>query len=364
MDLGFIAPKETKIRLALEPAYNALCSLTLLSEDIGGVDDWVDDMVARLSPDEVKTNGLRVELVFLQLGSETWPSFPALIDDLAGDDPEAVHARIAARFAQMLAKQLGDDVEIPDPDDLFANRERFLALCQQLLRVKGEGEDHGEWCFNIVDLMQQPPDVLQRDLVDHLRMMWDTYLADEWERNLPLLRESLAAFESLDLSNLTTSEAIRRIIGRDEPEQWGNWRDGLDEIIFIPSPHIGPYVLLIEQSETTARVVFGARIPEGATVRSPALSRSDLTQRLEALADDTRLRILESVALEGEQGQKDIMDRFDLSKSAVSRHLRQLTANGYLIVRQQDVSKYYRLNPSRIDETLRMLKSFLQLPGG
>jgi DNA-binding transcriptional ArsR family regulator len=364
MDLGFIAPKETKIRLALEPAYNALCSLTLLSEDIGGVDDWVDDMVARLSPDEVKANGLRVELVFLQIGSETWPSFPALIDDLAGDDPEALHARIAAHFAEALAKHLGDRAAIPQPDDLFADRERFLALCQQLLRVKGEGDDHSEWCFNIFDLMQQPPDSLQSELVDHLRMMWNTYLADEWERNLPLLRESLAAFESLDLSNLTTSEAIRRIIGRDEPEQWGNWRDGLDEIIFIPSPHIGPYVLLIEQSDTTARVVFGARLPEGATVRSPALSRSDLTQRLEALADDTRLRILELVALEGEQGAKDIMDRFDLSKSAASRHLRQLTANGYLIVRQQDVSKYYRLNPSRIDETLRLLRAFLQLPGG
>jgi DNA-binding transcriptional ArsR family regulator len=364
MDLGFIAPKETKIRFALEPAYNALCSLTLLNEDLGGAADWVDDMVARLSPDEVKTNGLRVELVFLQIGCNTWPSFPALIDDLAAREPEALYEGIAVCFAEMLAKQIGDRVEIPDPEDLFADRERFLALCQQLLRVKGEGDDHSEWCLNIFDLMQQPPDRLQSDMVHHLRMMWDSYLADEWERNLPLLRESLAAFESLDLSNLTMSEAIRRIIGRDEPEQWGNWRDGLDEIIFIPSPHIGPYVLLIKQSETTARVVFGARIPEGATVRSPALSRSDLTQRLEALADDTRLRILELVALEGEQGAKDIMDRFDLSKSAASRHLRQLTANGYLIVRQQDVSKYYRLNPSRIDETLRLLRAFLQLPGG
>jgi DNA-binding transcriptional ArsR family regulator len=363
MNLGFIAPKETNIRFALEPAYNALCSLTLLGEDIGGTDDWVDDTVARLSPDEVKANGLRVELVFLQLGTQTWPSFPALIDDLAGDDPAALTDRIATHFAEMLAKNLGDRAEIPDPDDLFADRDRFLALCQQLSRIKGDGDDHSEWCLGIFDLMQQPPADLRRELVDHLRMMWDTYLADEWQRNLPLLRESLAAFESLDLSNLTTSEAIRRIIGRDEPDQWGNWRDGLDEIIFIPSPHIGPYVLLLKPPEaTTALVVFGARIPEGATVRSPALSRSDLTQRLEALADDTRLRILELVALEGEHGQKDIMDRFDLSKSAVSRHLRQLTANGYLIVRQQDVSKYYRLNPSRIDETLRMFKAFLQLP--
>jgi DNA-binding transcriptional ArsR family regulator len=362
MNLGFIAPRETKIRFALEPAYNALCSLTLLSEDIGGAAEWVDEMVARLSPEEIKTNGLWVELAFSQLENQSWPSFPALIDDLAGRDPASLSQRIAANFARTLAKHLGDSAGVPAPDELFTDGERFLALCRQLLVVKGEGDEHNEWCLTMIDVMQEPPARLQAQIVDHLRMMWESYLAEEWERNLPLLRESLAAFESLDLSNLTISEAIRRIIGRDEPDQWGNWRDGLDEIIFIPSPHIGPYVLLLEQAEGPARVMFGARIPEGATVRSTALSRSDLFMRLEALADDTRLRILELVALEGEQGAKDIMDRFDLSKSAASRHLRQLTANGYLIVRQQDVSKYYRLNPSRIDETWRMLKAFLQLP--
>jgi DNA-binding transcriptional ArsR family regulator len=363
MGLGFIAPKDIKIRFALEPAYNALCSLMLLSEDIGGANDWVEDTVARLTPEETKINGLWVELVFSQIEGESWPSFPALIDDLARRDAASLYERIAANFARMLAKHLGDRAEIPAPDALFTDREQFLALCQQFLRIKGEGDDHSDWCFDIFDTMQESPARLQTQIVDHLQMMWDTYLAEEWERNLPLLRESLAAFESLDLSSLTTSEAIRRIIGRDEPDQARNWREGLDEIIFIPSPHIGPYVLLLDQAETTARMVFGARIPEGATVRSPALSRSDLYMRLEALADDTRLRILELVALEGEQGAKDIMERFDLSKSAASRHLRQLTANGYLIVRQQDVSKYYRLNPSRIEETWRMLKAFLQLPG-
>jgi DNA-binding transcriptional ArsR family regulator len=176
-----------------------------------------------------------------------------------------------------------------------------------------------------------------------------------------MLQDSLAAFESLDLSGISTTEAIRRIMRRDEPGEWGNWRDNLDEIIFIPSPHIGPYLLLIDQTPTTARVVFGARIPEGAAVRSAALSRSDLFMRLSALADDMRLRILELIALEGEQGAKDIMDRLDLSKSAASRHLRELTAHGYLIMRQQDVTKYYRLNPNRIDDTWQALRTFLRL---
>jgi hypothetical protein len=36
MDLSFIPPKETRIRFALEPAYNAVCSLSLLNEDVSG----------------------------------------------------------------------------------------------------------------------------------------------------------------------------------------------------------------------------------------------------------------------------------------------------------------------------------------
>ena len=127
----------------------------------------------------------------------------------------------------------------------------------------------------------------------------------------------------------------------------------------MPSPHIGPYLLLINQTPTTARVVFGARIPEGASVYSPSLTRSDLSMRLTALADDTRLRILEFIAVEGEQGAKEIMERFDLSKSAASRHLRELVAYGYLAVRQQDVSKYYSLNTRRLDDTWQALRAFL-----
>jgi DNA-binding transcriptional ArsR family regulator len=362
MDLGFIPSKDTKIRFSLEPAYNAACSLTLLSEDVGGIDDWVNQTAAQFSPEERRTNELLVSVLHTQLDGREWPSFPALVDDLASRTPEQIKAQFLDGVIEFIGKPhdaTGGDIDWPH---ILSDRDRFIALYQQVMQAKGEMVDCEDWCNAFFDLLQRDAADLQADLVDYLRCMWDTYLAAEWEHRLPLLRESIAAFESLDLSTLTTGEAVRRIIGRDEPQEWRNWRDGLDEIIFIPSPHIGPYVLLINHTETSARIVFGARIPEGAAVRSSTLSRSDLFNRLEALADDTRLRILEFVALEGEQGAKDIMDRFDLSKSAASRHLRQLTANGYLIVRQQDVSKYYRLNPNRIDEAWRMLKAFLQLP--
>jgi DNA-binding transcriptional ArsR family regulator len=257
---------------------------------------------------------------------------------------------------------------MPTRAQLLADRALYLSFMQRLLDSMGETCDEID-CEAEYELLQDPP-ARQRLMLDHFWMMWDAHLAAEWERRLPSLRDSVAAFESLDLRGMSVTDAVRRIIRRDEPPEWSHWRDGIERLVFVPSPHIGPYLLSFHEDTPfalsfhedtpTALVVFGARIPEGAIVRSSALSRSDLLMRLGALADDTRLRILELVALEGEQGAKEIMDYFGLSKSAASRHLRQLTAHGYLIVRQQEVSKYYRPNPDRIDETCRALKAFLK----
>jgi ArsR family transcriptional regulator len=361
MDLGFVPLQKTAIRFSLEPAYNALCSLILLSEDISGCGEWVEQTIARLPQEQSEMNERLTGLASVHLAGVAWPSFLAWVDDLAAQDPYVLRDQELDHLIQSAADLFGDDLDkLPDRDQLLADRDLFLSLCERIMQHKGE-ECCPEWCEANYALLQDPP-VRQAQMVSHLRLMWDEYLAAEWERNLPMLHEVLAAFDSLDLSGLTTAEAFRRITGRDVPAEWRRWLDTVGQITFIPSPHIGPYLLLIEETETTARVVFGARFPEGTAVQSPTLSRSDLAMRLEALADDTRLRILELIALEGEQGAKDIMERLDLSKSAASRHLRQLTAYSYLIVRQEEISKYYSLNPSRFEDTWQALKAFLRLP--
>ena len=118
---------------------------------------------------------------------------------------------------------------------------------------------------------------------------------------------------------------------------------------------------MVESTATRAWIVFRARIPEGAAVHSPVLRRSDLLVRLSALADDTRLRILALLAEADELDTRAIQEALDLSKSAASRHLRQLTASGYVIVRQHEKINFYRLNPERFTETWNALKAFLHL---
>ena len=49
------------------------------------------------------------------------------------------------------------------------------------------------------------------------------------------------------------------------------------------------------------------------------------------------------------------MQGLDLSQSAASRHLKQLSATGYLLERRFSGAKCYKLNPQRIRDTFFLL---------
>jgi DNA-binding transcriptional ArsR family regulator len=155
-------------------------------------------------------------------------------------------------------------------------------------------------------------------------------------------------------------EALSRVVLRAQlPQESIGYLAQLEHIIFIPSAHTGPYIVQLGgHGDTTARFLFGARIPEGATVRLAALSRSELLMRLNALANDTRLRIMQLLAQKGELGTPEIIAQLELSQSAGSRHLEHLAATGYLIAQRHQGTNRYQLNPERIDYTFKALKDF------
>ena len=80
---------------------------------------------------------------------------------------------------------------------------------------------------------------------------------------------------------------------------------------------------------------------------------------MSALADDTRLRILQMIAENDELRSQEIMEEVGLSQPSVSRYLTQLTATGYLHERRVNGSKAYALNRDRIEKTLKALHKFL-----
>ncbi len=363
LDQDFIRlPQPVTASFALDPVRNMLNSLCLINrlEELSGLDAWVTRTAAALTPEQLHTNRVVCEgLHYAIQPDEAWSSFPAYLDALAAQDPLVLRDRLFgayARIAQKAAQDRGDTTPLPGQKELLASLETFLTFGKKNfshVNIPIEAEAHA--------LLNDPP-VMQDLIVSHLRELWDGFMAREWERVKPMLQESVHAFQQLDLTGKTPVE-IARDIDPALAEKWEKWERFIaqaEQVLFVPSAHLGPYASKFV-GERVFVVFFGARLPEGTRVSSPALTRAELLVRLSALADDTRLSILDLLAKDEELYAQDIMTRLDLSQSAASRHLRQLSATGYVIERRCEGAKCYRLNRDRFRNTIRALEQFLDL---
>lgn len=79
-----------------------------------------------------------------------------------------------------------------------------------------------------------------------------------------------------------------------------------------------------------------------------------------ALADTTRRQIIESLAI-GEMGFGDLADKFEISRPAVSQHLKVLRESGIVTARVDAQRRIYRLNDNCLDEVdawIRKVRKF------
>jgi hypothetical protein len=89
--------------------------------------------------------------------------------------------------------------------------------------------------------------------------------------------------------------------------KWGKEILKTDELVFVPNAHIGPY-MRADKIQDVFYIYFGAHLPEGSDVHVPELDRADIVSRISALADDTRLQILQMIAENGEMRSQEIME--------------------------------------------------------
>jgi DNA-binding transcriptional ArsR family regulator len=352
------ATTESSVSFGVEPAFNALHSLMLLTkvDHLSGLDEWVTRTAAALPPDRRYMNQVvLIGVHYAVIPTRSWSSFPLYLDDLARQNPGALRDRVFAAYFSIGKAKSGsvDGLMKPEIPELLADqplyfsflRERFGSFDEEI-----EAEAHA--------LLNEPPR-LQETVVSHLRYMWTHVMSPEWERVRPLLQTCVDAYRQIDFSGKSIIEAVQQVT-EQKPDDWCQRNAGeTDRVVFVPSAHVGPY-LGRYLAHRTLFLLFGARQPRGAPDLSPELSRSELVVRVTTLADDTRLRILHFIAHNGEQRSPDIIRQLDLSQSAASRHLQQLSAAGYLTERWREGSKWYSLNADRVDDTFRALSRFLQ----
>ena len=355
-------PTATAIRFGLEPAYNAMQSLMLItskqSEKMAGLPEWVRQTQEALSEQELNTHNLvMIGFYYTVLPEKSWSSFPAYLDHLAAVDPVTLRDKLLNSYINLPCRNLEAESEpiLLDTEAVLSSAEAYLDFLMECF-----GCDHidTELETRAYHYAIDPP-AMQTLIVSHLREMWEQYLAPEWERIQPMLTECVGAFEQFDLKGMSKLEAAQFITDQDMSEcHWSEVIQKTEHLVFVPSAHIGPYTggFLVGD---TLYIIFGARLPKGTQVYAPDLSRTEILVRLAALADDNRLRILKFVSDHGESRSQEIMEHLDLSQSASSRHLKQLSATGFLSEHRCNGAKCYELNPARIDDTLQAVATFL-----
>jgi DNA-binding transcriptional ArsR family regulator len=357
-DLAPLLPEEP-VRLALEPAHNALYSMLMLSRaaDYSGLSEWVMATAERLGPEALHRNRVVLEgLHYAAMPEASYPSFWAYLDALSAANPVTLRDRLLRVLWAHSRKEPAADAPPPpaNPADLMASAEAYLSFCTHYFSGSYDLEIEAEAYEYLAD-----PPRMHALILGHLRSIWTEHLAPEWERRRGQLLETIEAVRKLDLAGRPPREAVELVIGQELPsKKWEEAFTSSRQIILAPSPHLGPYVMKFWDAGVL-RIFFGARLPAGAERGASELSRADLLVRLGALNDDVRLRVLAMLAREEELCAPELMVRLDLHQSAVSRHLRQLVAAGYVSERWREGSKCYRLNRERIDDTLRALQRFL-----
>ena len=365
-----LPPQPPRITVMIAPVFNILNGMvSLASSDHGnpGVDDWIIRTEAGMT-EEIR---YKSRLAFWGIGQEAicnlaigqdLADFQAFLDFISQMPPVPMRDAIVGSILNSTHRRTlldGQELKPPLPNPLEVSEEAFINF---LLTVDYKGIDT-DLVHDLYHLLHTPDD-LHSFLVEHLTLMWETYLKDEWTRIRPLIEQSVQALQYADVRGLPVMEALQVIIGRDLRTIFNEVElNTFDELRLFPNKHNGPYVSWFG-NDSILYIGFGLRFPTG--VQLTDSHNVELVNRLKALADETRLHILLGLRQHGELGTQQIMDIFDLNKSAASRHLRSLHASGLVKERRDsdNKSKFYSISRTGLEEIVRALNLLMHEPIG
>lgn len=350
----------TTIQFEIEPAHNALYSLMLLNfaDTLSGLDDWITRTAQALSPERRHNNRLVLEgLHYAVSPIRSWASFEDYLDDLTATNPVELRDRLLERLTIAKVHTLPRGVRpMPSiPPQQLLDKATYLRWLAEGFGGDYDAELEGEAHDYLVE-----PARMHTLIIYHLQTMWREHMRAEWHRVRPLLEEAVTLFRAQDWTGLGALQIARQVTNQELKPYWEGMIERAQQLTLIPSAHIGPYLGKFYHDDSLW-LLFGAHLPGGASTTSSALTRSELLVRLSAMNDDTRLRILELLAQRDEMCAQDMIALLDVSQPAVSRHLKQLSATGYVTERRRDINKCYALNRERLDETCELLHRFLKI---
>ena len=245
-DIIELTEPQGSVVVSLEEARSAIQSLLLLIKGYNhpGISEWVLETQQAMSRSERWTNEVVVlGLHYAAMPSESWHSFPAYLDYMAAVEPTALRDKMLnayERLACVMTLEEGSktgDVQKIDRAEALTSPELYLGYLRQRFSPANVDEEIERAAF---DLVNDPPR-MQQVMVDHLRAMWQKYLAAEWRRRRPVLQQAVRALNQISLKGLSFIEAARLATGKDfEEEKWEKSFEQATRLVLVPHPHAGP----------------------------------------------------------------------------------------------------------------------------
>ncbi|HHW85940.1 MAG TPA: metalloregulator ArsR/SmtB family transcription factor [Chloroflexi bacterium] len=307
------------VRATLATVPSQLFSLWALTADTVPVDNWVTQAATQLSPEERRFN----RLLFALFGAALLPpeaptDFLTYLETLQG-------AAFQARLVEVMPES--------DEPALRAEAEALLA----------------------------DPVALQQRIIAHLRHLWSALLAAEWQRHAHLLSQMTSTLNEVIFSQPHWQAAdpfnVLRFLLQTEPDDRQLVQAaGVRQVLLVLSPHLHAHLARFDQDAT----LWVVRTFDPQLLRRDPLRRAEALGPLHALADDTRLRILELLVEHGEQRAQEIIARLAGSQGNVSRHLKQLVGAGFVRERRAgDANKLYTYDPAGLQRTMFLARQLL-----
>lgn len=211
----------------------------------------------------------------------------------------------------------------------------------------------------VMELIANPEELKQRT-IDLYQSIWDLVVCDAREAEFPMLEQ--AAERGADLEDRGFNDAYSALTGQRVPDVLSHPPSSITRVAFCPSAHLGAFVSYIAYEpdlvvffsapalleRTGARTSPGSNRGRATQSSNGHVSTSDLLEATRALADPTRLRIVD-LLLDGELYAQEIVARLGVAQSAASRHLSQLERAGIVTVAARRGSKYYAVNGERLE---------------
>ena len=253
------------MRFALEPVFNALDTLDSMATikvfpNLGG---WIANTVRAMPPERERTHRLIFNIMHIvyHRGTPmfTADSFPEYIDSVEATLPAAFRDMIIECMideCKVAIRQRAMQLTVPSVEQVLTNIDTYLYW------MSVAWPNHifdGSLNIEAHNLLLEP-ERLHRLFIEHMRSMWDAYLREDWERNLPFLEQCVAAYQQLDFSGLDILQAITKLTGRDINDVRDRGFEAATEVVFIPNMHIGAYLGRMGNRELL-RVTFQAKLP-------------------------------------------------------------------------------------------------------